>query len=221
MLGNTTGQMGGWFRKEINSLEDLKGLKFRIAGLGGQVFAKLGVVTQQIAGGDLYPALEKGTIDAAEWVGPYDDEKLGLQKVAKFYYYPGFFEGCTAAHLIVNNDACEALPAEYKAVLTSASRGGDARHDRQVRRAQCRRDQAPGEHRNAVAGVSAAGAGGGLSRDAGHLRVAHGRQRRFQEGPRLVLRLAGGPDRLGPGQRGNVRQLHGGAAAGGEQACSK
>ena len=121
MLGNTTGQMGGWFRKEIKSLEDLKGLKFRIAGLGGQVFAKLGVVTQQIAGGDLYPALEKGTIDAAEWVGPYDDEKLGLQKVAKFYYYPGFFEGCTAAHLIVNNKAYEALPAEYKAVLGAAS----------------------------------------------------------------------------------------------------
>jgi TRAP-type mannitol/chloroaromatic compound transport system substrate-binding protein len=121
MLGNTNGQMGGWFRKEITSLEDLKGLKFRIAGLGGQVFAKLGVVTQQIAGGDLYPALEKGTIDAAEWVGPYDDEKLGLQKVAKFYYYPGFFEGCTAAHLIVNNAAYEALPAEYKAALTAAS----------------------------------------------------------------------------------------------------
>ncbi|MGE0802878.1 MAG: TRAP transporter substrate-binding protein [Lautropia sp.] len=121
LCGNTTAQMGGWFRKEVKGLDDLKGLKFRIAGLGGQVFAKLGVVTQQIAGGDLYPALEKGTIDAAEWVGPYDDEKLGLNKVAQYYYYPGFFEGCTAAHLVVNNKAYEALPAEYKAALQSAA----------------------------------------------------------------------------------------------------
>jgi TRAP-type mannitol/chloroaromatic compound transport system substrate-binding protein len=86
---HTGAQMGGWFRKEIKSLEDIKGLKFRIAGFAGQVLAKLGVVPQQIAGGDIYPALEKGTIDAAEWVGPYDDEKLGFAKVAKYYYYPG------------------------------------------------------------------------------------------------------------------------------------
>src|SRR5215213_158786 len=101
--GNTGTQMAGWYRKEIKSVADLKGLKMRVAGLAGQILAKLGVVPQQIGGADIYPALEKGTIDAAEWVGPYDDEKLGLQKVAKFYYYPGFFEGCTAAHLIVNN----------------------------------------------------------------------------------------------------------------------
>ena len=88
-MGNTTAQMGGWYRREIKTLDDLKGLKFRIAGLGGTVLSKLGVVPQQIPGGDIYPALEKGTIDAAEWVGPYDDEKLGLGKVAKFYYYPG------------------------------------------------------------------------------------------------------------------------------------
>jgi TRAP-type mannitol/chloroaromatic compound transport system substrate-binding protein len=87
--GNTGVQMGGWFRKELKSLEDVKGLKIRIAGLGGNVFAALGAVPQQIAGGDIYPALEKGTIDAAEWVGPYDDEKLGFFKVAKNYYYPG------------------------------------------------------------------------------------------------------------------------------------
>src|SRR5205823_1396721 len=88
--GNTTAQMGGWFRKEIKTLDDLKGLKMRIAGLAGDVMTKLGVVPQQIAGGDIYPALEKGTVDAAEWVGPYDDQKLGFVKVAPYYYYAGF-----------------------------------------------------------------------------------------------------------------------------------
>jgi TRAP-type mannitol/chloroaromatic compound transport system substrate-binding protein len=87
--GNTGAQMGGWFRKEIKTVADLKGLKMRIGGFAGKVMEKLGVVPQQIAGGDIYPALEKGTVDAAEWVGPYDDEKLGFNKVAKFYYYPG------------------------------------------------------------------------------------------------------------------------------------
>ncbi|MFZ1173436.1 MAG: twin-arginine translocation signal domain-containing protein, partial [Bradyrhizobium sp.] len=91
--GNTGTQMGGWFRKEIKTVADLSGLKFRIGGIAGQVLQKVGVVPQQLAGGDIYPALEKGTIDAAEWVGPYDDEKLGFQKVAKYYYYPGFWEG--------------------------------------------------------------------------------------------------------------------------------
>ena len=85
--------MGGWFRKEIKTVDDLKGLKFRIGGFAGRVMQKLGVVPQQIAGGDIYPALEKGTIDAAEWVGPYDDEKLGFNKVAPHYYYPGWWEG--------------------------------------------------------------------------------------------------------------------------------
>ena len=84
--------MGGWFRKEVNSLNDLKGLKFRVGGFAGMILTKLGVVPQQIAGGDIYPSLEKGTIDAAEWVGPHDDEKLGLVKVAKYYYYPGWWE---------------------------------------------------------------------------------------------------------------------------------
>jgi hypothetical protein len=91
--GGTGTQMGGWFRKEINTLEDLKGLKFRIGGYAGRTFQKLGSVPQQIAGGDIYPALEKGAIDAAEWVGSYDDEKLGFSKVAKYYYYPGWWEG--------------------------------------------------------------------------------------------------------------------------------
>ena len=91
--GNTGAQMGGWFRKEVRTLDDLKGIKMRIAGLAGEVVSRMGVIPQQIPGGDVYPALERGTIDAAEWVGTYDDEKLGFQKVAPYYYYPGWWEG--------------------------------------------------------------------------------------------------------------------------------
>jgi TRAP-type mannitol/chloroaromatic compound transport system substrate-binding protein len=118
--GNTGGQMGGWFRKEIKTVADLNGLKMRIAGMGGQVMAKLGVVPQQLAGGDIYPALEKGTIDAAEWVGPYDDEKLGLFKVAKYYYYPGWWEGCAALNFFFNTAQWNNLPPIYQAALTAA-----------------------------------------------------------------------------------------------------
>jgi TRAP-type mannitol/chloroaromatic compound transport system substrate-binding protein len=119
--GNTGAQMGGWFRKEINTVDDLKGLKFRIGGFAGKVLAKLGVVTQQIAGGDIYPALEKGTIDAAEWVGPYDDEKLGFYKVAKYYYYPGWWEGGPQLSLYVNINQWQALPPTYQAILEGAA----------------------------------------------------------------------------------------------------
>jgi TRAP-type mannitol/chloroaromatic compound transport system substrate-binding protein len=119
--GNTGTQMGGWFRKEINTVEDLNGLKMRIGGWAGKTMQKLGVVPQQIAGGDIYPALEKGTIDAAEWVGPYDDEKLGFNKVAKYYYYPGWWEGGTALHFFFNSDKWNALPKAYQALLTVAA----------------------------------------------------------------------------------------------------
>ena len=119
--GNTTAQMGGWFRKEIKTLDDLKGLKMRIAGLAGDVMTKLGVVPQQIAGGDIYPALEKGTVDAAEWVGPYDDAKLGFVKVAPYYYYPGWWEGNAALHIMVGLDKFNALPKPYQAVLRMAA----------------------------------------------------------------------------------------------------
>jgi TRAP-type mannitol/chloroaromatic compound transport system substrate-binding protein len=122
--GNTGCQMGGWFRKEIKTVADLKGLKFRVGGFAGQVLTKLGVVPQQIAGGDIYPALEKGTIDAAEWVGPYDDEKLGFYKVAKYYYYPGWWEAGPELDVLVNIKAWEALPKEYQAILETAC--GDA-----------------------------------------------------------------------------------------------
>src|SRR6202043_236327 len=118
--GNTGTQMGGWFRKEIKSVADLSGLKFRIGGIAGQVLQKVGVVPQQLAGGDIYPALEKGTIDAAEWVGPYDDEKLGFQKVAKYYYYPGFWEGGPMLLAMVNLEKWNALPKYYQNVLEQA-----------------------------------------------------------------------------------------------------
>ena len=119
--GNTGVQMGGWFRKEIRSLADLKGLKMRIPGIGGEVMARLGAVPQQIAGGDIYPALEKGTIDAAEWVGPHDDEKLGFYKIAPHYYYPGWWESNSMYSFYVNTKAWEALPKDYQAAFEAAA----------------------------------------------------------------------------------------------------
>jgi TRAP-type mannitol/chloroaromatic compound transport system substrate-binding protein len=119
--GNTGAQMGGWLRKEIKEPDDLKGLKYRIGGWAGKTLQKLGVVPQQIAGGDIYPALEKGTIDGAEWVGPYDDEKLGFYKVAKYYYYPGWWEGGTAEHFLINLNKWNELPKNYQAILTAAA----------------------------------------------------------------------------------------------------
>src|ERR1700748_1238799 len=119
--GNTGTQMGGWFRKEVNTLDDLKGLKFRIGGWAGRTFQKLGSVPQQIAGGDIYPALEKGAIDAAEWVGPYDDEKLGFSKVAKYYYYPGWWEGGETNHFMINLEKWNQLPKRYQTLITTAA----------------------------------------------------------------------------------------------------
>ncbi len=118
--GNTGAQMGGWFRKEIKSVADMQGLKMRIAGMAGQVIKKLGAVPQQIAGGDIYPALEKGAIDSAEWIGPYDDEKLGFNKVAPFYYYPGWWEGGQTIHAFFNLEKFNALPKHYQVALQAA-----------------------------------------------------------------------------------------------------
>src|SRR3954462_3226959 len=120
IAGCTGCQMGGWFRKPIKSVADLKGLKMRIGGTGGTVLTRLGVVPQQIAGGDIYPALEKGTIDAAEWVGPYDDEKLSFYKVAKYYNYPGWWENGSSLELFFGTKAWESLSKEYQAILESA-----------------------------------------------------------------------------------------------------
>src|SRR3984893_13262015 len=119
--GNTGAQMGGWFRKEIKDVGDLNGLKMRIGGFAGTVMQRLGAVPQQIAGGEIYPALEKGTIDAAEWVGPYDDEKLGFYKGAKYYYYPGWWEGGTALHFFINTAKWAELPKNYQAIVTAAA----------------------------------------------------------------------------------------------------
>ncbi|MGC4026811.1 MAG: TRAP transporter substrate-binding protein [Mesorhizobium sp.] len=124
--GNTGVQMGGWFRKEINTVADMKGLKMRIGGFAGKVVEKLGVVPQQIAGGDIYPALEKGTIDAAEWVGPYDDAKLGFQKVAPYYYYPGWWEGGPTVHLLFNKAKFDELPKSYQSLVRTAAQAEDA-----------------------------------------------------------------------------------------------
>ncbi|MDO9218436.1 MAG: TRAP transporter substrate-binding protein [Lacisediminimonas sp.] len=121
MGGNTGTQMGGWFRKEIKTVKDLQGLKMRIAGMAGRVMGKLGVVPQQVAGADVYPALEKGTIDAAEWVGPYDDEKLGFNRVAPFYYAPGWWEPSAQLSFYVGIKEWEKLPKEYQSALEVAT----------------------------------------------------------------------------------------------------
>ncbi len=132
-MGNTGAQMGGWYRKEIKSVADLKGLKFRVGGFGGKVIEKLGVVPQNIPGGEIYQSLEKGTIDAAEWVGPYDDLKLGFHKVAPYYYYPGWWEGGPQLSLNGNQKALGELPKEYREILEAACHEGNtlmmARYD--------------------------------------------------------------------------------------------
>jgi TRAP-type mannitol/chloroaromatic compound transport system substrate-binding protein len=124
--GNTTCQMGGWFRKEVKGLDDMRGLKFRVGGFAGRILAKLGVVPQQLAAGDIFPALEKGTIDAAEWVGPYDDEKLGFVKIAKYYYYPGWWEGGAQPHLLVNLANWNELPKIYQSMIQACAREAGA-----------------------------------------------------------------------------------------------
>ena len=119
--GNTGVQMGGWYRKQIKSIADFKGMKMRLGGgLVGEVMQELGAVPQSIPGGEVYTALEKGTIDAAEWVGPYDDQKLGFNKVAPFYYYPGWWEGGPEVDFFVNQKALDSLSPENKAILETA-----------------------------------------------------------------------------------------------------
>ncbi len=131
--GDTGAQMGGWFRKEVKTLAELQGLKFRVAGFAGQVFAKLGAVPTQVAASDIYPSLERGTLDAVEFVGPYDDEKLGFARVAPNYYFPGFFEPGARLHFMANKAAWDALPPAYRAALETACADADtdmtARYD--------------------------------------------------------------------------------------------
>lgn len=118
--GNTGAQMGGWWSKEINSLADMKGLKMRIPGLGGKVMDKLGVTVQVLPGGEIFQALQTGAIDGAEWVGPYDDEKLSFNKAAKYYYFPGWWEPGPTLETQVNLDEYNKLPAEYQEILQTA-----------------------------------------------------------------------------------------------------
>lgn len=119
--GNVTAQMGGWYRKEINSVEDLAGLKMRVGGLPGTIMAKMGVVPTAIAGGDVYVSLERGTIDAAEFTGPFDEERMGLSKVAPYYYFPAWWEGQAAVHFFINLQKWEELPAHYKSIMRAAA----------------------------------------------------------------------------------------------------
>lgn len=132
-MGNTGAQMGGWYRKEIKSVADFNGLKMRIGGFGGRVLAKLGAVPQNIPAGEIYQTLEKGTIDSAEWIGPYDDLKLGLHKVAPFYYFPAWWEGSTQFSLYVNNKVFDSLSPAYRAIVRQAASdahvGMQARYD--------------------------------------------------------------------------------------------
>lgn len=125
--GNTGVQMGGWFRKEIKSLSELKGLKIRIPGFGAEVFLALGAVPQLLPGPEIYPALERGAIDAAEWVGPYDDEKLGFYKVAKFYYYPAWWEPGPMISFYVNKEQWEKLPKPYQVAFETAASEANVR----------------------------------------------------------------------------------------------
>ncbi len=168
--GNTGAQMGGWFRKEVKTVADMKGLKMRIGGFAGVVLSKLGLVPQQIAGGDIYPSLEKGTIDGAEWIGPYDDEKLGFYKVAKYYYYPGWWEGGPELDVFVNlkawGDSAQGIPGGAGSVV----RRGPRRHAGQVRRAQPRGAAAPAGQWRAAAAVPAGDHAGGVQCGRGSLR---------------------------------------------------
>ncbi len=123
--GNTGVQMGGWFRKEMKSIEDFKGLKMRIPGLAGEVYKKIGVNVKLLPGGEIFPALERGVIDAAEWVGPYQDRRLGLHKAAKFYYTSDWHEPSTTSELIINKAAWNSLPKDVKAIVEHAARSAN------------------------------------------------------------------------------------------------
>jgi TRAP-type mannitol/chloroaromatic compound transport system substrate-binding protein len=121
MAGNTGCQMGGWWRKEVKTVADVKGVKFRIPGIGGEIWSRLGVVPQTIPGGDIYPSLERGTIDGAEWVGPYDDEKLGFYKIVKNYYFPGWWEPGPSIFVFINAKEWEKLPKDYQVAFETAA----------------------------------------------------------------------------------------------------
>ena len=120
-MGNTGVQAGGWFKKRIDTVEDLKGLRMRIPGLGGNVLKEAGGNPVLMSGGEIYTALERGILDATEWVGPYHDQRLGLDRAARYYYYPGWHEPGTELELIVNTDAWNQLPDDLKSIIENAA----------------------------------------------------------------------------------------------------
>jgi TRAP-type mannitol/chloroaromatic compound transport system substrate-binding protein len=189
--GNTGVQMGGWYRKEMKSVADFKGLKMRVAGLAGAVLAKMGVVPQQIAGSDIYPALEKGTIDAVEWVGPYDDQKLGFNKVAKYYYYPAWW-GRRSANLHLHQRQEVGRVAEG---ISGHYRGGLCRHQcRDVRALRCQKSgstQATAGFRHQDAAFPEGYHGGELQGRHGVLRGNVGKEPRVQEDLRRLQAIPG------------------------------
>ncbi len=215
--GNTGAQMGGWFRKEIKTVDDLKGLKIRVSGFAGEVLSKLGVVPQQIAGGDIYPALEKGTIDAAEWVGPYDDQKLGFNKVAPNYYYPGWWEAGPQLSAYVNTAKWAELPKSYQAIVEAAAAKAHTSMLVEVRRAEPEGGARAGRRRHQADAVLAAGSGSLLQRDQRGLRVAQREEPEVQEDLRDVEAVPRRGGSVVPRCREHAGQLHG-APVGGQQA---
>ena len=206
--GNTGAQMGGWFRKEIKSVADLKGLKFRIGGFAGKVLERLGGVPQNIPGGEIYQALEKGTIDAAEWIGPYDDQKLGFNKVAPYYYYPGWWEGGLQLDLYINQKAYDALNAEQKAIVEAASAYAhvemQAKYD--VKNPQALK-QLVGSRREA-ASVPERPDDRGVQDVDGAVRRAVAEERELDEGLRRLRQVPRRPEPVVPLHRGHLRPLH-------------
>ena len=190
--GNTGVQMTGWFKKEINSVADFKGLKMRIPGLAGKVYASLGVDVKVLPGGEIFPALERGVIDAAEFVGPFQDRRLGLHKAAKYYYTTGWHESATVSELLINKAAWDKLPADLKAIVEQR-RGGVQRDQRSLvpegqLRGDGRPDQEPGRDRQAAA---RRGDRRAARRDHQGARRGRGQGPDDEEGARLVHGLQG------------------------------
>ena len=211
--GNTGTQMGGWYRKEINKPEDWRGLKIRIGGLAGAVMSRIGAVPQQIAGGDIYPALEKGTIDAAEWVGPYDDEKLGFSKVAKYYYYPGWWEGQAMLSFFFNLEKWNGLPKNYQAAIKAAARTRQHDHDGALRHREPEGAGASRDRRGRAAAVLGGGAGCLLQRVKRGVCGDRGQERRLQEGVRGDEGRARARLPVVPARRSHLRHVHDDPAA--------
>ena len=212
--GNTGAQMGGWYRKEIKTVADIKGLKMRIGGFAGKVLERMGGVPQNIPGGEIYQALEKGTIDAAEWVGPYDDQKLGFNKVAPFYYYPGWWEGGPQLDFFINQKAFDAPVAGEQGHRRGGRGRGPHRHAGPLRRPQPGRAQAAGGRRHQAAPLLQRRDDRAPSRQSMALYDELERQERgLEEDLRGLRQVPRRPEPVVPLHRGDLRPLHAGAEA--------